>query len=250
MRLKMKVYFFILPVLVGFFAAQLVNADYGAPGSSTNPVISRSYADKVLGPLREQVASLSEEITVLQQQSVVKPFDDVPATHWAYDSIMFMVDKGILKGTGPGYFSPDRPARRSEFAVIMVKALNLPVENTELNFKDVQTKHWAYSFIAAAQKAGLMSGYPDGTFKPDKEVTRGEMAVILVRAFGLEKTGTATEFSDVPSDYWAAEAILTLADNKITKGYEDRTFRPSLPVRRSEAAIFLAKSIDPSRREN
>lgn len=248
MRTNKKVYLFLLPVLVGFFAAQLVNADYGVPGSSTNPVISRSYADKMLLPLKEQIASLSAEIDSLKQSSDNKLFTDVAATHWAYESIMFMVSKGILKGTAPGYFSPDRPARRSEFAVIMVKALNIPVDTAEVNFNDVPTIHWAYSYIAAAQKAGLLSGYPDGTFKPDKEVTRGEMAVIIGRAYNLEMTGTAANFSDVPPDYWACEAIQKLADNKITKGYEDNTFRPALPVRRAEAAIFLAKSIDPSRR--
>lgn len=248
MRINKKVYLFLLPLLAGFFMAQLVKADYGEPGSGTNPVVSKSYADKVLLPLKEQIASLAEEIASLEKKSVSNPFTDVLETHWAYDSIMFMVDKGILKGTGPGCFSPDRPARRSEFAVIMVKALNLPVKNTKLSFTDVQAEHWAYDYIAAAQKAGLISGFPDGSFKPDKEVTRGEMAVILGRAYQLERTGTATDFSDVPKDYWAYEAILKLADNKITKGYEDKTFRPALPVRRAEAAIFMAKSMDPSRR--
>lgn len=245
---KKKIYLFLLPLLIGFLAAQAVNADYGAPGSSTNPVISRSYADKALAPLKEQLSTLSAEVARLQQNSVTKLFTDVPANHWAHNSIMFMVNRGILKGTGPGIFEPERPARRSEFAVIMVKTLNIPVDDTKLNFNDVSTGHWAYSHIAAAQKAGLLSGYPDGSFKPDKEVTRGEMAAILARAYNFGRTGTSPDFKDVPADYWAYEAVMKLAENKITKGYGDETFRPALPVRRAEAAVFLAKSIDPSLR--
>lgn len=248
MKLNKNLYLILIPILVGFFVSQAVNADYGVPGSSTNPVISRSYADKMLKPLKEQVSSLSAEVARLNQNSGNKVFADVPSSHWAYDSVMFMVNKGVLKGTGPGYFSPDRPARRSEFAVIMVKALNLPIDNAKLNFKDVPTDHWAYAYIAAAYKAGLMSGFPDGAFKPDKEVTRGEMAVILARAYKFNRTETAPDFIDVPRDYWAYEAILKLADNKITKGYEDKSFRPALPVRRAEVAVFMAKSIDSSRR--
>lgn len=246
--LNRKVYLILIPLLVGFFAAQVVNADFGAPGSSTNPVVSKSYANKVLQPLKEQVDSLSREVSRLQETSGGL-FQDVSSSHWAYNYIRIMVEKDIVRGISPGYFGPDKPTRRAELAVMLVKALNLPLENRKLDFSDLTTGHWAYSYIAAAQKAGIISGYPDGKFKPDEYVTRGQMAVMLARAYSLERNRQAADFRDVPSSYWAYEAILKLADNRITKGYEDKTFRPGLPVRRAEVAVFLAKAADTSLRD-
>lgn len=248
--LNRKIYFFLLPLLVGFFAAQVVNADFGAPGSSTNPVISKSYADKLLLPLKEQVDALSREVSRLRETTGDPVFRDVPSGHWAYNYIGIMVEKDVIRGISAGYFGPDKPTRRSEFAVMIVKALNLPLEKKKMEFSDIPESHWAYSYIATAQKAGIISGYPDGKFKPDEYVTRGQMAVMLARAYSLERTGREADFRDVLPSYWAYDAILKLADNKITKGYEDKTFRPGLPVKRAEVAVFLAKAADTTLRDN
>lgn len=244
-----KIYLFLVPLLLGFFSAQVVNADFGAPGSSTNPVISKSYADKVLLPLKQQVATLSKEISRLRETSGDPIFRDVPSGHWASEYIGIMVEKDVIRGISPGNFGPDKPTRRAELAVMIVKALNLPLEKKKLEFADIPASHWAYSYIATAQKAGIISGYPDGKFKPDEYVTRGQMAVMLTRAYSLTRTGKAVDFRDVSSGYWAYEAILKLADNKITKGYEDKTFRPGLHVRRAEVAVFLAKAAYTSLRD-
>jgi len=239
----------LFPVLLGFLISQLVNADPGPPGSSTNPVITKSYADKVFQPLKEQISQLQAEVARLQELASAKQnFTDVPNTHWAYNDIRFMVKKGIITGMGDGKFGPDRPARRSELAVMLVKALELPATGPETDFKDVPRSHWAYAYIAAAQKAGIISGFPGGEFKPDENVTRAQMAVMLAKAYNLEKTGEAAGFKDVAKDYWAYEAVLKLADNKISKGFGDGTFRPRAAVRRAEVAVFLAKAMDPARR--
>lgn len=257
----------VVPVLFGFMIAQAVNAGNGAPGSSTDPVISRSYADKVLLPLKNELKSLTAELASLKQSPGGSgipgssggsggsgspggsgTFKDLPSTHWAYGDIMYMVDKGILKGLSPGVFGTDVPARRSELAVMLVKALGLSTSGLKAEFEDVPGDYWAGPYIAAAQKAGIISGFPGGQFKPDDNVTRGQMAVMLARAYSLRRTDTVSDFADVPESYWAYGSIMKLADNKITKGFEDQTFRPAVPVRRAEVAVFLAKAIDPSRR--
>lgn len=247
-----KIYLLILPIMVGFIISQAVNASSGPPGSSTNPVITRSYADKVLQPLRDQVGQLQTELGDLNGQltKLSKPkFSDVPATHWAYKDIQFMVDRGIISGLGDGKFGPDSPARRCELAVMLVKALNLPTEGLTANFTDVPKSHWAYAEIAAAQNAGIISGFPGGKFNPNEYVTRGQMASMLVKAYGLQRNNGSADFKDVTPQYWAYDAIQKLADNHISKGYQDQTFRPASSVRRAEVAVFLAKAMDPSRRD-
>ncbi len=248
MRSKIK-YLFLLPVLAGFLISSIVNASSGPPGSSGNPVITKSYADKVFQPLKEQIGVLRDEVAKLKAQGGGPAlFTDVPSTHWACKDIQFMVDKGVISGLGDGKFGPNVSARRCELAVMLVKALNLPTTGAEADFNDVPKTHWAYRQIAAAQKAGFIQGFPGGLFKPNEYVTRGQMAVMLAKAYSLQKTGKAAGFTDVPKTYWAYGAIQKLADNGITSGYEDRTFRPALQVRRAEVAVFLAKAMDPSRR--
>lgn len=245
-------YLMIIPILAGFFISLAVNADSVTPGSQANPVITKSYADQALQPLKEQVDALQFEVARLKdlasRDNPVK-FIDVPSTHWAYNDIQYMVEKKIISGMGDGRFGPAYPARRSELAVMIVKALGLPVTGVSAEFTDVSGGHWAYAHIAAAQKAGIISGFPGGLFKPDEYVTRGQMAVMLARAYALGESGTDPEFQDVPAGYWAYDAIRKLADSGISSGYGDGTFRPANKVNRAEVAVFLAKAMDPTRRK-
>jgi len=248
MQIK-KRYLFVLPLLVGFIIAQAVIASSGPPGSSSNPVISKSYADKVFKPIQEQISSLQAEVAQLKATREQPKFTDVPSTYWAFSDIQLMTEKGIITGLGGQKFGPDNQARRCELAVMLVKALKLPTVGTETGFIDVPKGHWAGAQIAAAQKAGIISGFPGGKFKPEDYVTRGQMAMMLAKAFDLKRINRADEFIDVPISYWAYDAIQRLADNGISIGFEDKTFRPAALVRRAEAAVFLAKALDPSRRK-
>ncbi|PKM82225.1 MAG: hypothetical protein CVU89_06170 [Firmicutes bacterium HGW-Firmicutes-14] len=252
MIFRKKGYLLLVPVLLGFLVSQAVSAGSDVPGSSTNPVISKSYADQVLKPLQEQIDSFAVEVARLKEiasRQDLPKFIDVPTTHWGYADIQFMVEKGIISGMGDGKFAPNNPARRSEVAVMLVKALNLPINDVTADFTDVPVNHWAYAHIAAAQKAGIISGFPGGEFKPNDNVTRAQMAAMLARAYAFERNGLNLDFKDVAKDYWAYEAIGTLADNGISRGFEDGTFRPATLVRRAEVAVLLAKAMDPARRQ-
>lgn len=246
--LKRKIILILFPVLIGFMISQAVSATGDLPGSENSPVITKSYADQVFQPLRDQITSLQAEALELKKAAEQPMFTDMPAAHWAYNDVKYMVDKKIVSGLGEGKFGTDNPARRSELAVMVVKALNLPVVDVKSEFKDVPESHWAYAYVAAAQKAGIISGFPGGYFKPNEYVTRGQIAAMLARAYSLERTGKAAEFIDVPETYWAYDGIQKLADNGISKGFEDKTYRPSLLVRRAEVAVLLAKAMDPARR--
>lgn len=247
LRIRLK-YLVLLPLLAGFLAAQIVQAATAPPGSVNNPVVSRSYVEKALQPLRDEISRLAAEVAALKAQRAVK-FDDVPTTHWAYDSITYMVNKNIVKGVGAGKFAPGSQTTRAQLAVMIVNALQLPTTGVKAEFTDVPASHWAYSYIAAAQKTGIISGN-DGKFRPNDSVTRGEMAAMLVRAFHLERLNKAASYSDVQPGYWAYDLIMRLADNGISSGYEDGTFRPANKISRAEVCVLLARSMDPARRKN
>ncbi|RIE08945.1 S-layer homology domain-containing protein, partial [Candidatus Cryosericum hinesii] len=86
-------------------------------------------------------------------------------------------------------------------------------------------------------------GYPDGTFKPDQNVSRAEVAAALTRALGLGWSNTAPSYPDVPATHWAAGDIQTMKDEGIMIGDTSGTFRPDAPITRAEAAAALLRML-------
>ena len=111
-------------------------------------------------------------------------------------------------------------------------------------FSDVDPSHWAYLYIEAIAGAGLTGGYPDGTYRPENQVTRSEMAVFLLNALGITPgpLSGVPSFSDIDG-HWAEIYIEELYDQNITGGYPDGTYRPENRVTRAEMAVFLLKGM-------
>ena len=113
-----------------------------------------------------------------------------------------------------------------------------------MQFSDVPSSHWASDYIEAIANAGLTSGYPDGTYRPENRVTRAEMAVFLLNALGISPGPLPVEpsFSDI-SGHWAETFIEELFDQGITGGYPDGTYQPENRVTRAEMAVFLLNAL-------
>lgn len=99
--------------------------------------------------------------------------------------------------------------------------------------------HWAESAITSWQDKGLISGYTDGTFKPDNSITRAEFASMVNKALGLTEKGDVP-FSDVKSGSWYYDAISIAVKAGYCSGYEDGTFKPDATITRAEAAVMIA----------
>ncbi len=104
------------------------------------------------------------------------------ASHWAKDSIATATANGLVAGLGQNTFGPENPVTREQAAVIISRTAKPGYSAVTLKFSDYnQISPWAQPGIAAAVKAGFMTGYPDGTLQPKKNITRAEAAVILVK---------------------------------------------------------------------
>lgn len=99
--------------------------------------------------------------------------------------------------------------------------------------------HWAEEQISDWMVSGLITGYPDGSFKPDRAVTRGEFITLANRAFALTETAPML-FKDLNEDQWAYPEVLKALKAGYISGYEDSTIREEQPVRRQEAAVMVA----------
>ena len=102
--------------------------------------------------------------------------------------------------------------------------------------------HWAQGVISELIKAGAISGYPDGSFRPDSSITRAEFAAVLVKALKLEPRSGVT-FSDTVG-HWAQVSIETAAGHGIVSGYENGSFGPDNLITREQMAVMIVKAAD------
>ncbi|MEK0315016.1 S-layer homology domain-containing protein [Cohnella sp. 56] len=112
-----------------------------------------------------------------------------------------------------------------------------------ISFSDI-AGHWAEASIKQAVSLGIVSGYPDGTFNPNRIVTRAEFAVMLMNALNPQGDGAALTFADKEKiGAWAQTSVALAVQAGILAGYEDGTFRPNARITRSEMAVMIAKAL-------
>lgn len=165
--------------------------------------------------------------------------------HWAEKEINNLAERGVIQGYPDGKFMPDKTTTRAEFMTMVNKAFQF-TEPAEINFSDVKAGAWYEDAVKAAKKAGYISGYPDGTMQPDKNITRQEVASIMLILNNLVANATAADvFKDsasIPS--WSKGAVGAVLEAKIMAGYPDNTFRALQNITRAEVAVILYKNMD------
>lgn len=122
------------------------------------------------------------------------PFRDVPDTSWYYDDVGIAYNIGYMAGTSATAFSPNAHVTREQASVILARILMLPSQTGEnTQFSDSRTMaNWSRGYITSVTEQGLFSGYPDGRFGPQDNLTRGQAAILLVNALGtpIQDAGT------------------------------------------------------------
>jgi hypothetical protein len=117
---------------------------------------------------------------------------------------------------------------------------------TTAHFSDI-AGHWAEASIKQAVDAGIVSGYPDGSFRPDRTVTRAEFTVMLMNALRPQGNGSTLTFTDTAKiGAWAQQSVAQAVYAKIIGGYEDGSFRPDAEITRPEMASMIAKALGQS----
>ena len=142
-----------------------------------------------------------------------------------------------IRGYEDGTIRPEGNITRAEVATIFYRLLSSEAlaafKTTENTFTDVDSDAWYNLAVSTLAKAGVISGYPDGSFNPNGKITRAELVSIATRFFTTIEVGDS-KFSDI-AGHWAAKAIDEAYIKGIIKGYSDGTFRPDQAVTRAEA---------------
>lgn len=131
---------------------------------------------------RAEFVSLANKVFHLDTASNVS-FSDVSSTHWAYKAIQTAVSNGYAAGDENNAFYPDRQLTRAEAASMIAGLTHIAASDTALHYSDnSQIPLWAENAVAAVSQAGIMKGFPDGTFRPQSSITRAEAVTALSEA--------------------------------------------------------------------
>ena len=180
-------------------------------------------------------------------------FRDVYSFHWASDAIETLAASGITTGCDANHFCPNAPMTRAQMAVFLERGIRggdfIPEPATGM-FDDVPASYWAAAWVEQLALDGITYGCGNYIFCPDNNVTRAEMAPLLLRSSHYyddppytPEAATGTIFADVPADYWAADWIEALHAEQITSGCNDGTiYCPDNNLSRAEMAVFLTRA--------
>ena len=216
-------------------SAPAVEAEYGY------------YFDGWTGELAADEA-ISENITVVgrfEQEfdiipaiiEILKPRDVLTKEHIAY-----------LNGYSDGTVRPNGNITRAEVATIFFRLLTDEVRDANLTygntFTDVPNGAWYNAAVSTLSSMQIINGYTDGSFRPNQNITRAELASIIARFAELKNT-SGVYFTDI-SGHWAAENICLAAANGWITGYSDGSFKPNRPVTRAETVTMINRVLERS----
>lgn len=172
------------------------------------------------------------------------PFGDVSEKAWYYSAIEYVYEHDLMAGTSATTFEPNATLSRAMVAQILYNLEGQPTVEGESAFTDTNT-HWAATAITWAQKTGVVSGYENNTFRPNKAVTREELAQMLYnyakyKEYNLTAKGDLTVFPDGSKvSSWAETAMAWANGNRLINGHEDGTLDPGGDSTRAQAASIL-----------
>lgn len=165
--------------------------------------------------------------------------------HWANKEIQDFVSKGYLNGYEDGTFRPDNSITRAEFIKITNKYFGFDTKGNE-TFSDVNSEDWFYNDVCIAQKEGYLNGYEDGTFKPDKTITREEAAKIIVSIknkidVNIDKINNFTDGYMV-SD-WSKKYVEGAIEAGYIKGDDKGKINPLSHITRAESVSMISRVV-------
>ncbi|QJD87447.1 S-layer homology domain-containing protein [Cohnella herbarum] len=173
-----------------------------------------------------------------------KTFNDI-AGNWAESRIKQAINLGLVKGYPDGSFKPNHTVTRAEFAVMLMNALKPRNDGAALTFKDAsKIGDWARTAIAQAVQADIITGFTDGNFRPDAEITRSEIATMIARALRLTSDQSVTGFADegkIPT--WAKRGVSAMKKQGLMQGKGNNNFFPDDAATRAEVVTVLIKML-------
>ena len=195
--------------------------------------------------------TLKDTVTVTVTKAVAtptpKPAEPTPEPTKEPSIITKTMLNPYIVGYDDNVFGPELPISREEVSAIFARLIanNIYMDKAyDTSFPDVG-EGWSKDYIGYLEKFSVVTGYEDGTFRPQNYITRAEMAVMMAKAEGYDISGYMSSdelaYPDVDEGYseWAVKAIKYLTDRGVMEGYPDGTFGPNRPITRAETVATV-----------
>lgn len=188
------------------------------------------------------VAIISMMITLIPVYSAATVASDISG-HWARETIQNWEEQHFINGYPDGTFKPDNNITRGELIGLINRAFKF-TKSAPTSFTDVKATDWYFASIGIGVEAGYLSGYPDGTVKPDNPISREELATIIMKLHKLAgNPGAAGVFTDAASLLWSKDAVGAVFAAGIMNGYPDGSFGPHKMIKRGETVVSLDRAL-------
>jgi peptidoglycan hydrolase-like protein with peptidoglycan-binding domain len=217
-----------------------IDADFGG---STETAVIACQKQFTLPPPYDGIVGNRTWTALLQ-----RVFPDIQS-HWAADYITQMAYAEIIKGDDLGKFNPDAPLNRAQFATLMTVGFE-PIATVRpgKEFADVPRSFWAYDAIQKAYKAGYLSGFDDGTFKPNLNILRQDTLITLANALGTRRDGGAdilNRYSDASSisNYAKTGVALATLHGIVVNFPRKELLNPTRAATRAEVTAMLSRAL-------
>ena len=179
--------------------------------------------------------------TFMEDNSMLNFFYDVPNGAYFYEAVKWAVDKGITNGLSDTMFGPYESCTRAQIVTFLWRAAGSPEPKTASSFTDVSASAYYAKAVAWAIENGITNGMTETTFAPNATCTRGQSVTFLHRVLKGTASGS-TNFTDVKSDAFYADAINWAVANNVTNGTSNTTFSPNADCTRAEIVTFLYRA--------
>lgn len=181
---------------------------------------------------------LTSAFFLFSTSALAGTFPDVIESHEHFDAIEFLSEKHIVDGYDDGLFRPDQLVTRAEATKMIVGGLKVPFNgNYQVLFPDVKSDAWYFPYVMGGHGAGIIDGYPDGTFKPGINVNMAETLKILLEAAHVDLVKASSQvYADVSSDVWFSSHALFARDKNIVIADSEGKLKGEKSMTRAEFA--------------
>jgi len=216
------------------------------PFIDTTSISGRTYHYKLISKTTDGSTNKESGIHSITSQDASNAgyFNDVVPNHTFFEYVEKLRTHFIVQGYEGHIYKPNQNITRVEALKIIMKSAGVsPVDTLRFHdYHDVLNNMWFYKYIQTGSLQGIVRGYDDGYFRPNKNVSRIESLKMVMNGGSIfaNKDITYNPFLDLNTTFWGTEYAMTGYQDKIINGYSDGNFRPNQPITRAEAAKIVS----------
>ncbi|MBA4336798.1 hypothetical protein C0416_03425 [bacterium] len=217
---------------------------WNGENTAGDSVIEKIYTFKISATNSESGINYTASITVDYAADEVNcaGFPDVSLSDPLCPAIQYVKDEGIFSGYPDGTFRPNDVINRAETTKVILLGFNVPLlpdDGTNLGFTDVILNAWYMIYLRTGQEAGIVQGYPDGTFKPSQQVNKVEMLKIFLETADVNLSGVVSPsypYPDTPNNVWYSIYVQYSKDHALVDAASNGNFYPAEGMQRGDVA--------------